>query len=246
MILAVSGKGGSGKTVVSAFLVKHLSKKFSLLAVDADPSTSLPDAVGRKIGKTLGDVREKFREEELPPGIDKKLWLESKVMEIISPSEDFDLLAIGRPEGPECYCAVNHLLREIIDTISGNYEMIVIDAEAGMEQLSRRTLKDVDTLLILTDPSIPGLRSARRILELSKNLRIGFRSSWILANKVRNESQRRMIGEYVARENLPLIGEIPWDEEVEKADFDGRPLIDLEGKAEEAIGEIIKKLGIWT
>jgi CO dehydrogenase maturation factor len=124
--------------------------------------------------------------------------------------------------------------------------MIVIDAEAGMEQLSRRTLKDVDTLLILTDPSIPGLRSARRILELSKNLRIGFRSSWILANKVRNESQRRMIGKYVARENLPLIGEIPWDEEVEKADFDGRPLIDLEGKAEEAIGEIIKKLGIWT
>jgi len=244
VIIAVSGKGGTGKTVVSSLLVKILSEKeFDILAVDADPDANFSDALGVRAEKTIGSVRENIlkNRDKLPPTQSWRSKLEYDVMEATVETDKFDVLVMGRPEGQGCYCPVNHVLREIIDTIAKNYDYVIIDAEAGLEHLSRRTTQDVDIMLVVTDPSKRGITTAQRIKELSEHLEINFKGLFLVANRTSPENEEK-IREYAKEIGLEVLGFIPEDENVSKYDFEGRPLMQLNSKALSAVEKIVEKL----
>ncbi|MCX7661102.1 MAG: AAA family ATPase, partial [Candidatus Omnitrophica bacterium] len=143
--IAVSGKGGTGKTTISALIIRTLieDKKIPILAVDADPNSNLYLSLGAKFNRTIADLREEVRD-NTPSGFSKTDYFNLKLQEAISENNGFDLLVMGRPEGQGCYCSVNNLLREYLTRLSKNYPFVVIDCEAGLEHLSRRTSDDLD------------------------------------------------------------------------------------------------------
>lgn len=231
MIIAVSGKGGTGKTMVSSLLIKALSKTGKdILAIDADPDSNLPEALGVEVEKTVGDVREELKKDtaarKIPEGVNKWDILDYKIMESVVETPKFDLLVMGRPEGSGCYCAVNNMLRKIIETLSNNYDIIVIDTEAGLEHLSRRTTQNVDTMLVVTDTSKRGMLTAQRIGELSKELDISFREMYLILNRVKLDRENEVMKK-VDELGMKLIGRIYEDEEVSRYDIEGKPLLDL-------------------
>ncbi|MFH0859641.1 MAG: AAA family ATPase [Candidatus Altiarchaeota archaeon] len=232
-IIAVSGKGGVGKTLLSALLVRAIkeSGKGSLLAIDADPDSNLAESLNVKFEKTVGDIREDLLSEKLPPGVEKEKHLSSKVFEITVEEDGFDLIVMGRPEGPGCYCAINHLLRNIIDETTQAYDYCIIDAEAGLEHMSRRTTQNVNTMLIVTDPSKKGFLTARRIKDLAKELGIEFDSMFLVLNRVKSGNRELMLKE--AKEvGIDVIGLIPEDTLVAEYDLEGKPLINLPADSE--------------
>ena len=244
MIIAVSGKGGTGKTVVASFLVKILSKKGDLLAIDADPDANLADTLNVDVEKTIGNVRETLLKErdKLPPTQTWRSKLEYDVMGATVETDAFDLLVMGRPEGQGCYCPLNHVLRDIVDTVAKNYDYVVIDAEAGLEHLSRRTTQDVDVMLVVTDPSRRGITTAHRIKELAEHLEINFKGLYLIANRSTPENEAK-VKEHACEMGLEVIGTIPQDEKVAEYDFEGKPLIDIEdSKALNAVEKIVEKL----
>lgn len=247
-VIAITGKGGTGKTAVAGMLIRQLSKgKKTILAIDADPDSNLPDVMGVKVERTIGDMREfMFQErDKLPPDTNKEGLLESKIFEVLTEMPRYDLLVMGRPEGSGCYCFANNLLRGIMDRILKNYDITIIDTAAGLEHLSRRIIRDVDELLVVTDGSRRGLQTGVRIRELAKALDLNVRKMHVVANKV--TPQNRMQIEQYARElNMELVGVVPFDEMLAKFDLEGRPLAELpEGSAViKAVDEIIVKMGI--
>lgn len=227
-IIAVSGKGGVGKTLVSALLVKYLveSGKNGILAIDADPDSNLAESLGVEFRKTIGDLREEINELKNAVGIEKKKYLDAKAFEITIETEKFDLIVMGRPEGQGCYCAINHMLREIIDQTTKSYNYTVIDAEAGLEHLSRRTTQNVDIMLVVTDASKKGLQTAKRIKELANELEIEFERIYLILNRVKKENREKIL-EDAKTTGIEIIGEIPEDNEVLNYDLNGIPLINL-------------------
>lgn len=250
MIIAVSGKGGTGKTVVSSLLVKVLSEKdeYDILAIDADPDANFSDALGVSAEKTIGSVREgiiKDRDQRSPT----QSWrskLEYDVLGATIETDKFDILVMGRPEGQGCYCPVNHVLREIIDKTAKNYDYVIIDTEAGLEHLSRRTTQDVDIMLVVTDPSKRGITTAQRIKELSENLLINFKGIYLVANRTSPENEEK-IREYAGEIGLEVLGFIPEDEKVSEFDFTGRPLMELkDSKALSSVEKIVERLAAYN
>lgn len=247
MIIAVSGKGGTGKTMVSATLVKLLAQTDKdILAIDADPDSNLPEALGVPVEKTVGDVREELKKDtaagNIPVGANKWDILDYKIMESIIETPDFDLLVMGRPEGSGCYCAVNNMLRKIIENLSANYDFIVIDTEAGLEHLSRRTTQNVDMMLVVTDPSHRGILTAQRIGELADELEINFKNLFLVLNRVKKENEEELKNK-VAKTGIDLIGLIYEDPIVSEYDMEGKPLIGLppESYPVETITNIVNK-----
>jgi CO dehydrogenase maturation factor len=231
VIIAVSGKGGTGKTLVSSLLIKALSDtKNDILAIDADPDSNLPEALGVDVHKTVGDVREELKEDtakgRIPTGMNKWDILDYKIMESIIETPNFDLLVMGRPEGSGCYCAVNNMLRRIIENLSSNYDVIVIDTEAGLEHLSRRTTQNVDVMLVVTDKSKRGILTAQRIGQLAEELEIKFQELYLVLNRVNTENEEEVLKK--AKETgLEMVGVIYEDDEVTQYDIEGRPLVEL-------------------
>jgi CO dehydrogenase maturation factor len=231
LIIAVSGKGGTGKTLLSSLLIKALSEKNKdILAIDADPDSNLPEALGVEVIKTVGDVREELKVDTAKGNIPKDMnkWdiLDYKIMESVVETPKFDLLVMGRPEGSGCYCAVNNMLRKIIETLSANYDYIVIDTEAGLEHLSRRTTQNVDTMLVVTDKSKRGILTAQRIGELSNELDINFKKMFLVVNRITPDNKDMIINK--AKETgIEIIGTIYEDEEVAEYDIEGTPLVNL-------------------
>ncbi|MDY6865267.1 MAG: AAA family ATPase [Halobacteriota archaeon] len=248
-VIAVSGKGGTGKTNVSALLINYLVKKNagSILAIDGDPDSNLPEVLGEEVNKTVGDVREDLLKERdtYSKATDKQLLLEYKVMGILHEGEKLDILAMGRPEGPGCYCSLNHQLRAVIDTLSKNYDFCVVDAEAGLEHMSRRTLRDVNTMLIVTDASRKGLDTAGRIKKLAKDLEIKFSEVYVIANRVKDEDKDK-IAKNAEEMGLEIIGTAPFDQTVADFDLEGRPLTQLPEDSPFliAVEEIAAKIGL--
>jgi len=231
VIIAVSGKGGTGKTLVSSLLIKALSgREMDILAIDADPDSNLPEALGVDVHKTVGDVREELKEDtakgRIPTGMNKWDILDYKIMESIIETPNFDLLVMGRPEGSGCYCAVNNMLRRIIENLSSNYDVIVIDTEAGLEHLSRRTTQNVDVMLVVTDKSKRGILTAQRIGQLAEELEIKFQELYLVLNRVNTENKEEVLKK--AKETgLEMVGVIYEDDEVTQYDIEGRPLVEL-------------------
>ena len=239
--IALAGKGGVGKTTVAAMIIKYLvqNQPGSILAIDADPSSNLNMVLGLELEWTVGDIREDMLAQVkstlvdggaamggLPGGISKREYLEYHVRTSLAEGERFDLIAMGRGEGAGCYCAVNHNLREVVDGMSRHYAYVVIDNEAGMEHLSRRTTRDVQHLFVVSDPSQRGLVAAQRIINMSKELDVCIENSHLLINRANGPLTSETMA-FVETLGVPLLGTIPADDELLDFDAAGRPLVEL-------------------
>ncbi|MCC6026966.1 MAG: AAA family ATPase [Archaeoglobales archaeon] len=232
--IAVTGKGGTGKTLVSALLIHFISKKSrKVLAVDADPDSNLSDALGVEVERTLGDVREIFQVSRDEMGtMNKEQWLEGKIYETICECNGFDLLVMGRPEGEGCYCFANSLLRGILRKLTRHYEFVIIDSEAGLEHFSRKTIDSADYVIVVTDMSKKGLATASRIKQLVKELKLNFKDIMLIANRISSEEAEKRIREFSEREKMKLLEVLPYDERVVELDLKGLPVVNLDESSE--------------
>ncbi len=193
-MIAISGKGGVGKTTIAGLLVIRLIARGCrpVLAIDADPNTCLDTALGVEIKKTVGGVREEARDlagKGMAGGISKQELLELKIAESMVEADGFDLIAMGRPEGPGCYCYANNVLKTVIQEISSSYPYIVLDNEAGLENLSRRIVQKLDVLIMVADPSRKGLETVKRLHDLAREMEIRYKRLVIIVNRLRNEQK---------------------------------------------------------
>jgi len=230
-VIAVTGKGGTGKTAVTAMLIRYLiksGKNYRILAIDADPDANLADALGVKVTKTIGDMREFMQQARYttPPDTDKQRLFESKLFEILVEEEGFDLLVMGKPEGSGCYCFVNNLLRGIMDKTVNDYDLTIIDTPAGLEHLSRKTIPDLDVLIAVTDESRRGLTTAERIRELAASLDLKYKELYVVVNKVTPERVEKVL-ENARSVGLNVIATVPYDANLAKFDLVGDPLTGL-------------------
>ncbi len=241
--IAITGKGGTGKTTFAALLIKYLSTQSSrILAVDADPNSNLNERLGLSVEQTIGRLREDLLKESLPAGVPKNELIEYQIRLALIEGDEFDLIVMGRPEGPGCYCYINSVLRDVIDRLSNNYDYVVIDNEAGMEHLSRRTTRDVDALFIMSDATKLGIITASRIKKLSEDLNITIGKAYLVLNELRDDIPDS-IKDQIVQEGLDFIGVIPADNLIENYAVQGRSLLELPGDsaAFKAVIEIAKQ-----
>lgn len=199
-LIAVSGKGGVGKTTLAGLLVTRLIARgcTPVLAVDADPNMCLDDVLGVEVTKTIGAVREEAREiasKGLAVGISKQELLEYKIAESLVEAKDFDLIAMGRSEGAGCYCYANNVLKNAIGQMSDAYPYLVLDNEAGLENLSRRIVQKVDLMIMIADPSSRGLKTVTRLHEMTKEMNIEYKKLAIIVNRLRRDKMPDKIEE---------------------------------------------------
>ncbi|MBN1304634.1 MAG: AAA family ATPase [Anaerolineales bacterium] len=244
--IALAGKGGVGKTTVAGMIIKYLAlnQTGSILAIDADPSANLNMVLGLELEWTVGDIREDMLEQvktslntggaamgTMPGGISKRDYLEYHIRASLSEGQRFDLIAMGRGEGPGCYCAVNHNLREVVDSLSRHYAYVVIDNEAGLEHLSRRTTRDVQHLIIVSDPTRRGLVAAQRVVALSNSLDVKVEQLHLVVNRAPQGVVPEPLQAEVDKVGAPLLGVVPGDNDLMNFEFTGKPLIDLGDKS---------------
>jgi CO dehydrogenase maturation factor len=235
--IAVAGKGGTGKTTISALIIDYLTKnkRGSVLAIDADPSTNLNLALGVPLYDTVGEVREETATVAgggaAMGGMSKWDYLDLRINEALVEETGFDLLAMGRPEGPGCYCAANNILRTSVDRLSAAYDYVVIDNEAGLEHLSRRTTRDVDLLLIVSDPSLRGIVAAGRVAELVDELKTEVGEAYLVVNRVSGDRLPEPLVTAIKEQKLALAGLIPADPAVSDLDAMGEPIVKLPADA---------------
>jgi CO dehydrogenase maturation factor len=247
--IAFAGKGGTGKTTIAALLTNNLLQRIKgpLLAIDADPATNLHLALGLPMPATVGDIREDMADNnassQLGVGISRLDYLRLEIQMVLEEGEKIDLLAMGRPEGQGCYCAANHMLRSIIDDLAGNYQWLVIDNEAGMEHISRRTTRDVDVLFIITDPTLRGMKAAESILEMSRDLEINIHRRFLILNRVVGDLPEPL-QEAIDKLDVEIGAVIPADPKINELDAIGKPLINLNGEspAQREIDKLTDKL----
>jgi len=226
--IALAGKGGTGKTTMAGLLIKYLVKtnRTPVLAVDADCNANLNEVLGLEISDTLGNAREEMKKGVVPGGMTKDVFMSMKLEQAVAESEGYDLIVMGQPEGPGCYCAANTLLTGFLEKLQDNYPYIVMDNEAGMEHISRLTTKNVDVLLIISDTSRRGLQAALRINVLAKCLNIGVGKSYVVINQIKTEPSEQAL-KMIAEAGLELAGTVPEDNNVYEYDFRGRPTIEM-------------------
>jgi CO dehydrogenase maturation factor len=238
--IALAGKGGTGKTTVAALLTRAMLRLgFSpILAIDADPATNLHMALGLPQPATIGETREEMAQSalagQLGVTVSRHDYLSREVRMALEEGDQIDLLAMGRPEGQGCYCAVNHVLRTLIDDLESKYPLVIIDNEAGMEHISRRTTRDVDELLVVTDPTLRGVKAAAAIIEMGRNLEVNVRHIQLIINRL-DGPPPAVLSQAVAQLGVPIAAEIPADPTVGELDALGEPLIRLDGASPAAV-----------
>jgi CO dehydrogenase maturation factor len=242
--IAVSGKGGTGKTTLAGMILRFLldQGKGPILAVDADSNANLHEVLGVEVRSTIGEARELMKK-DVPTGMTKDVWFEYKVQQSLIESKGFDLIVMGRPEGPGCYCAANTLARKCIDLLTGNYRYLVIDNEAGMEHFSRLTTRDVDLLFVVSDPTRRGILTAARIRDLIHQLDLRILRDVLIINRVQGEPDPDLFKE-ATHQHLELAGTLPVDELVYEYDLEGKPTFHLPAgsKSVQAARRIFEKL----
>ena len=245
--IALAGKGGTGKTTVAAFVIHLLTQHTGspILAIDADPAMNLHLALGMPMPTTVGDIREEMTEvvqqKQLGVAISRHDYLQHEVQMALEEGDKVDLLAMGRPEGQGCYCAANHLLRTVVDDIGKSYEYVVVDNEAGMEHISRRTTRDVDVLLVVSDPTVRGLRAAEVILALADDIEVNVHKKMFVLNRVITELPDSFKNE-INNLDVEVGALIPADPNINELDVLGEPLVNLNGDspAYKAIEELVE------
>lgn len=253
--LAITGKGGVGKTTLAALAVRWLCERGSpyrpVLAVDADPNTSLDTLLGVQVTSAVGTVREEVKqlvqtesESVSRSGMGKQQLLEMKIQQSLIEADDFDVIAMGRPEGPGCYCYANNVLSAAIGRLAANYSSVVIDNEAGLENLSRRIVQRVDQLLLVTDPSERGLSTARRLYDLAVEMEIEAGAMGLVINRARSETNLDHAAQRFNDTPVVLVGSIPEDAELRTRDEQGEPILTLPASnpAVEAVSAILDRI----
>jgi CO dehydrogenase maturation factor len=253
-IIAIAGKGGVGKSTFSSLLIRNISNKKEgvILAVDADSNSTLAQMLGVDIEQTIGDLRENLLKEkdDLPPGMSKQEYVSYQLQLAMSEGEKFDLVTMGRPEGPGCYCYINNILRTYMDGLVDKYKYVVIDNEAGMEHLSRRTTREMDKFFIITDYSPIGFETAERIIELSSSLNLKIKNKYLIINRVPNggsEPKEHPVVAKLREANLVTkIFYIPNDDKLLNHVFSGKSLLDLPNDSTlvQKVDKIIKETEI--
>jgi CO dehydrogenase maturation factor len=246
-VIAMAGKGGVGKTTVSALLTRYFTKHENgpLLAIDADPNSNLGETLGLNIEKTVGDIREDFMKnpQGVPSGMDKILYLEMLMNQVLIEQKTFDLLVMGRQEGQGCYCMVNNILNRFADELESNYKYLLVDNEAGMEHLSRRTSGRVDILLMVTDYALRGLRAVGRINEMLDDLKLDVKHKGLIVNRAPETLNKAFLDE-VESIGVPILSTIPDDNNLLEFDMERRSVLELEddSPAVAAINRMMEKV----
>jgi CO dehydrogenase maturation factor len=230
--IAITGKGGVGKTTLGALLIHRLIARGCrpVLAVDADPNTSLDAALGVSATSTIGRIREETKEiagKGMATGVAKQQLLELKIAESLVETDDFDLIAMGRPEGAGCYCFANNVLKQAMTTLASNYRYILIDNEAGLENLSRRIVTKVDLLLIVADPSKRGIETLRRLYDLAKEMGIHYDKLAIVLNRLRQPELPAGLEEIQQHTGTHCVLALPDDDNLASHNESGRSLREL-------------------
>ena len=230
--IAITGKGGVGKTTVASLVVLRLaaSGRCPILAVDADPNTCLDAALGVQVEHTVGGVREEARilaGEGKVTGVAKQELLKLKITKSLVESDDFDLIAMGRPEGPGCYCFANHALRETLREIADDYPYVVIDNEAGLENLSRRIVRELDLMIMVADPSRQGLETVRRLYGLVREMKIKVKKLALVINRLRRNGLPAGAAQLQEDTGASWVVALPDDEELTHVSEEGGRLQDL-------------------
>jgi len=247
--LAITGKGGAGKTTLAALAVRWLGErgKGPVLAVDADPNTCLDRLLGVVASCTVGRVREEAKNiarAGMAGGISKPELLDLKIQESLVEESGFDLIAMGRPEGPGCYCYANNVLGGILARLAGQYPSVVIDNEAGLENLSRRTVQRADWLVFVADPSARGLRTARNLYDLAMEMNIAAGSMGVVLNRTRDGEGLDSARELFRGTPVKVLGALPEDDELRLRDTRGEPVFGLPagGPIYQAAGEVFLQM----
>ena len=251
-IIAVAGKGGTGKTTLCGMIVKHLAgrDKGLVLAVDADPNSNLNEVLGIKAPTTLGDIREEVLKnttgDNMPGGMTKQEYMDFMFGGALVEEDDFDLLVMGRTQGKGCYCFINGILKTQIDKYSETYSHIVIDNEAGLEHISRGTLPKVDTLILVSDCSRRGIQAAGRAAALVEDLKLKPDTLKLVINRAPGDKIADGVLEEIKLQNLDLLGVIPHDDTVYQFDSEGKPIVDVpdDSPIKTAIKSIITELNL--
>jgi len=245
--IAVAGKGGSGKTSIASLIIRYLTKngKGPVLAIDADPNSNLGESLGIDVTKTIGLMLDEFQRDKIsiPPGFTKEAYLEYKLNEVVAETKEIDLITMGRGEGPECYCYPNLILRKFADSLAMNYDYTVMDNEAGMEHLSRRTTQNVDALLIVSDHSVKGVRTVARIKEIVSQLKLSVKRQLMVISFVPSTVDP-LITEELSRLGIDPVDIIPWDEELREYDIKQKTLLGMpdDSRAVMAVNELMVKI----
>ena len=244
-VIAMAGKGGTGKTTIAALLVRIIreNKPGSILAVDADPNSNLAEVLGVEAKENIGCIVDEIgaHPEIVPVNMGKDAFIEYRVQTAIVESDGFDILTMGRPEGPGCYCYVNNALRNVMEKLINDYDFVIIDNEAGLEHLSRRTTRRADSLVVISDPSCVGLRAAKRIAELTRELKIKIKNEFIIINR----NDEALGTDKINGLKLDYLGSLPKDPEIESLSRRGESLMNLGN--ENITLNALRKLGekIW-
>lgn len=249
LVISVSGKGGVGKSTVTALMLKLLVERGdrSVIVIDADPASNLSDMLGIKVEKTVASVVEELRKAidrgTIPPGVDKKDLLEFKVYSSIVETKDFNLLVMGRGEGEGCYCYVNSILAGLLTTLTKNFDLTLMDMEAGLEHISRRMNRDVDYMLIVVDPSKMSFETARRIKEVAEEVHVEVKRMFMVGNRF-NLAYEGYLKKRAEELGMEYGGLIPEDPQVFSFNLEGRSLLELpnDAPAVVAAGKLIKNL----
>lgn len=247
--IAVAGKGGTGKTTFCALLIRYLLEhgKIPVLAVDADANANLNEALGFKIeNETVSELISKTKDlHGVPEGMSQETYIEYKLNASLAEGKNVDLLVMGGPEGPGCFCFPNNILRKYLDNLTKGYKYLVLDNEAGLEHISRRTTQDVDHLFVISDSSARSVRSAGRVNELVKQIKTKVKNIYLVITKATMQDIQ-ILQDEIEKTGLKLAGIVPADPEITEYDIKGKPLFELPGSSEavKAVYEILDKLKI--
>jgi len=228
--IAIAGKGGVGKTTIAALLIRALHERTGkvVMAVDADPNSNLGEKLGIKVERTIGDLREDIlkKADEVPIGQSKQDFVRYQMQLATVEGSSFDLLTMGRPEGPGCYCFINNILRTFLDLAMDKYDHVVIDNEAGMEHLSRRTTKRMDAFLVIGDDTKIGAETAVRILKLAHEMGIEIRHPTLVLNKVSGDVHH-IVKDIVQASPFEHVVVLPYDKDVAISSVEGRSVLEI-------------------
>jgi len=229
--IALAGKGGTGKTTTAALLIRYLVEtgRGPVLAVDADPNANLNELLGLEVETPLGEIKNELRT-SVPESMSRGDFMEMRVHEAMVEAEGYDLLVMGQPEGPGCYCAAHSFLSQALQKIEKSYAYMVVDNEAGMEHLSRLNMTEIEHLLVVSDASSRGVLTAARIAALVKPLQLQVGHKWLLVNRAPEEIPEALdkyVRETCEKENLSFLGYLPESKEIFELEVIQRPLWDL-------------------